>query len=84
MSTSENLEALERDGFVLIPSLLTQDQIAELRKAAKETVELARSGAWPHVRTLPKQFPPLSPQANPLTSGTPPTPPPMASGVCNT
>jgi hypothetical protein len=60
MSKSELLQSLERDGFVLVPNLLTPEQITELREAAKETVELARSGAWPHVRTLPKQFPPVS------------------------
>ncbi|PQE04641.1 phytanoyl- dioxygenase protein [Rutstroemia sp. NJR-2017a BBW] len=61
MSKSELLESLERDGFVLVPNLLTQEQITELREAAKETVELARSGGWPFVRTLPKQFPPWNP-----------------------
>jgi hypothetical protein len=60
MSKSELLKSLERDGFVLVPNLLTQEQITELREAAKETVELARSGGWPFVRTLPKQFPPVS------------------------
>ncbi|PQE23364.1 phytanoyl- dioxygenase protein [Rutstroemia sp. NJR-2017a WRK4] len=61
MSKSELLESLERDGFVLVPGLLTQEQITELREAAKETVELAREGGWPFVRTLPKQFPPWNP-----------------------
>ncbi|QSZ29744.1 hypothetical protein DSL72_004261 [Monilinia vaccinii-corymbosi] len=55
---SELLESLERDGFVLIPALLSQTEIDTLRLEAKSAIDLARSGSWPHVRTLPKQFPP--------------------------
>ncbi|KAF7892992.1 uncharacterized protein EAF02_000530 [Botrytis sinoallii] len=55
---SKLLESLEQDGFVLIPSLLSQAEIDSLRIEAKKTVDLARSGSWPYVRTLPKQFPP--------------------------
>lgn len=57
-SNSKFLESLERDGFVLIPSLLSQAEIDSLRLEAERTVGLARSGSWPYVRTLPKQFPP--------------------------
>lgn len=65
------LESLNRDGFVLIPSLLTSSQISTLRAASKETIDLARSGKWPSVRTLPKQFPPwtIQPGANPAADG---------------
>ena len=52
------LERLNRDGFVIIPSTLTPDQLSTLRDAAQSTTALARAGQWPHVRTLPKQFPP--------------------------
>ncbi|KAI9738097.1 MAG: hypothetical protein M1818_005525 [Claussenomyces sp. TS43310] len=52
------LEALETDGFVVIPSLLTPAQLTELRDAAARTTSLARDGKWRSVRTLPKQFPP--------------------------
>ncbi|KAF7905511.1 uncharacterized protein EAF01_006032 [Botrytis porri] len=55
---SKLLESLEQDGFVLIPSLLSQAEVDSLRVEAKKTVDLARSGLWPYVRTLPKQFPP--------------------------
>lgn len=66
-----NLEALNRDGFVLIPSLLSPTQIRDLREACSRTVSLAREGKWPHVRTLPKQFPPwnIPKGANPAADG---------------
>jgi len=51
---------LERDGFILIKSLLTPAQLTPLRQASAEAVALARSGQWPHVRTVGKQFPPWS------------------------
>ncbi|TVY35998.1 hypothetical protein LOCC1_G007228, partial [Lachnellula occidentalis] len=71
MSKSSHRENLERDGFVLIPSLLTPEQITTLRAAASQTTTLARSGNWPYVRTLPKQFPPwpIAPGANPAANG---------------
>lgn len=50
--------ALARDGFVRIPSILSSTQIENLRAACKRSVDLAREGKWPFVRTLPKQFPP--------------------------
>ena len=58
MPHSKYVESLTRDGFVLIPSILTPAQISELRIASSDVISLARSGKWPHVRTLPKQFPP--------------------------
>ncbi|KIW09556.1 uncharacterized protein PV09_00429 [Verruconis gallopava] len=51
-------EKLERDGFVLIPSLIKAPQLTSLRNACRHSTELARSGKWPFIRTLPKQFPP--------------------------
>jgi hypothetical protein len=52
------LDALQRDGFVRIPSLLTHLQLSTLRAAAETATQLARKGEWPHIRTVPKQFPP--------------------------
>jgi hypothetical protein len=65
------LDALNRDGFVVVPSILTPEQLTTLRAAAKETIDLARAGNWPYVRTLPKQFPPwtIAPGANPAAEG---------------
>lgn len=51
-------EQLARDGFVRIPSNLTQEQLERLRSACKRSADLARAGKWPFIRTLPKQFPP--------------------------
>ncbi|KAI2628611.1 hypothetical protein GGR54DRAFT_636326 [Hypoxylon sp. NC1633] len=58
MPTSTLRSQLERDGFVVLRSILTPEQTAPLRAAAARTTELARTGAWPHVRTVGKQFPP--------------------------
>jgi hypothetical protein len=51
-------DSLARDGFVRIPSALAPDQLEALRAACQCVAQLARAGDWPHVRTLPKQFPP--------------------------
>ncbi|KAF9695641.1 hypothetical protein EKO04_006433 [Ascochyta lentis] len=52
-------EALERDGFVVLPaSLFPSFNLDALRKAASHMTTAARSGKWPYIRTLPKQFPP--------------------------
>lgn len=50
--------SLARDGFVLIPSVLSSNQLDNLRAACRRSITLARDGQWPFVRTLPKQFPP--------------------------
>lgn len=52
------LEALCRDGYVKIPSLLAPHMLLALRGAAAYTTQRARDGKWPHIRTVPKQFPP--------------------------
>lgn len=52
-------ESLERDGFVILPAcIFTSSYLETLRAAASRLTETARLGRWPHVRTLPKQFPP--------------------------
>ncbi|KAJ1324808.1 EEF1A N-terminal glycine/lysine methyltransferase [Microdochium nivale] len=53
--------ALHRDGFVVIRSILSADKLRSLQEAADRTTRLARSGGWPHVRTVGKQFPPWTP-----------------------
>lgn len=52
------LTALERDGYVLISSILTQSELKTLGSACDQVTGLARTGQWPYIRTLPKQFPP--------------------------
>jgi hypothetical protein len=53
-------EALNRDGFVLIPRLIPPESVLFkfLLQASQNATMLARRGEWPYVRTLPKQFPP--------------------------
>jgi hypothetical protein len=57
-SQSPFLTALRKDGYVIIPALLSPNDLTLLREAARRTTDLARSGTWPYVRTLPRQFPP--------------------------
>ncbi|KAI1336988.1 phytanoyl-CoA dioxygenase family protein [Xylariaceae sp. FL0016] len=58
MPSSALRDQLARDGFVVIPNLLTPSQLTALRAAASRTTALARVGHWPDVRTVGKQFPP--------------------------
>lgn len=52
-------EALNRDGFVILSaSLFPTFNLTALRSAAARLTTAARSGEWPYIRTLPKQFPP--------------------------
>jgi len=55
------LASLERDGFVVLPATLFPSfDLPSLRAAASRLTASARSGKWPYIRTLPKQFPPWS------------------------
>lgn len=57
-TTSSHLANLQRDGFVVIKSIVSPSKLEALRTASLEAEQLARSGQWPHVRTVGKQFPP--------------------------
>lgn len=50
--------SLRRDGFVVIRQILTPEELTSLRAAAGAATELARTGGWPRIRTVGKQFPP--------------------------
>lgn len=64
-----HLSALQRDGFVIIPSLLSATEIDTLRDAAIRATTLTRSGQWPYFRTVPKQFPPWPKDVPPASEG---------------
>ena len=55
---SSHLSTLQKQGYLILPSLLPAHLLASLRTAASTLTSLARTGAWPHVRTIGKQFPP--------------------------
>ncbi|KAM4062921.1 phytanoyl-CoA dioxygenase (PhyH) [Hirsutella rhossiliensis] len=59
--TSARLADLERDGFVVIKSIVSPEKLETLRAASREAEALARAGDWPHTRTVGKQFPPWHP-----------------------
>ncbi|KAL9093296.1 MAG: hypothetical protein Q9165_004037 [Trypethelium subeluteriae] len=68
-SSSPSLRtSIARDGFVIVPSLLTPSELTTLRAACSRTLAHARSGHWPHLRTLPLQFPPW-PKSPPAGTG---------------
>jgi hypothetical protein len=56
--TQDLKASLERDGFIVVSSNLTPSEIETLRTASHNITKLAREGKWPHIRTLPRQFPP--------------------------
>lgn len=56
--SSSYLADLERDGFVVVKSIVSKEKLETLRVASTKVTELARNGQWPHIRTVGKQFPP--------------------------
>lgn len=63
------LEALQRDGYVVVPNLLTPSEVEAYRAAATKATTYTRTGNWPHFRTVPKQFPPWPTTAPPASEG---------------
>ncbi|KAL8952403.1 MAG: hypothetical protein Q9222_001680 [Ikaeria aurantiellina] len=51
---------LKTQGYIILPSILSPTALSSLRSACLTARHLAESGQWPHLRTLPKQFPPWS------------------------
>jgi hypothetical protein len=53
-----HLKTLQTQGYLHLPTHLSPTQLAPLRESATKLTTIARQGAWPHVRTVGKQFPP--------------------------
>lgn len=51
--------AYDDQGYVLVPSLIPPDLFPALRAACDRVIAKTRTGAWPHRRTVGKQFPPF-------------------------
>lgn len=66
MSKTPHLDALNRDGYVVIKSIFPPQTLSVLRDAASKATALARTGSWPHVRTVGKQFPPWDASRAPI------------------
>ena len=61
MAVGNNLhDSLSKNGYVIIPSFLDPESVQHLRKTARSTIKFAQDGKWPHLRTMPRQFPPWS------------------------
>ena len=58
MSETPYLDALQRDGYVVVPNLLDRYMLLAQKAACKYATDGARQGRWPFVRTVPKQYPP--------------------------
>lgn len=52
-------QAYVRDGYVVIDDLFPQADLEHLRSIADEVTQDARTGKWPHIRRVGKQFPPF-------------------------
>ncbi|KAJ5488757.1 hypothetical protein N7539_003647 [Penicillium diatomitis] len=53
-----HLDALQRDGFVVVKNLLSPSEVDHYRSIAATATSKTRTGSWPFFRTVPKQFPP--------------------------
>ncbi|CAO3645138.1 unnamed protein product [Mucor hiemalis] len=51
-------ESLEKDGFVIVDGLISQDAFIRLTDACDRVVEKARKGDWKYRRLVGTQFPP--------------------------
>jgi hypothetical protein len=58
MSATPILDALERDGYVVVPNLLGKYMLLAQKAASKYVTDKARAGKWPFIRTVGKQYPP--------------------------
>ena len=59
LSKSQLKATYEDQGYVLVPDLIPPDLLPSLRAACDRVVTKTRAGAWPHRRTVGKQFPPF-------------------------
>ncbi|KAI9672134.1 MAG: hypothetical protein M1831_001947 [Alyxoria varia] len=57
-SSSRILHDLQTLGYTVIPRALSPSQVSHIHAVATNATDGARAGMWPHVRTLPKEFPP--------------------------
>ncbi|GJE93606.1 hypothetical protein PsYK624_097660 [Phanerochaete sordida] len=55
----------DTQGFVVIPDLIPPAQFPELFAAAERATARTREGAWPHRRTVGRQFPPFDESGTP-------------------
>ncbi|KAI6008728.1 hypothetical protein F5J12DRAFT_49901 [Pisolithus orientalis] len=51
-------EMYDEQGYVIVPGLVTSEHFTLLSKACERVIAKTRSGAWPHRRTVGRQFPP--------------------------
>lgn len=57
-NTPSTLDALRKDGFIVVKNIVSNEKLLELREASLKIEKLARSGNWPHIRTVGDPFPP--------------------------
>ncbi|KAJ6436879.1 phytanoyl-CoA dioxygenase [Purpureocillium lavendulum] len=55
---TDYLDDFKRDGFVVVRGILSSQKLEDLRAASLSAEKFARSGQWPHIRAVGRQFPP--------------------------
>ena len=55
---SRILHDLQTLGYTVIRGALPRSKVDRIHSVATSATRIARAGSWPHVRTLPKEFPP--------------------------
>lgn len=55
---SPHLEALKKDGFIVVKNIVSKEKLQELQEASDKVEKLGRAGKWPHIRTVGDPFPP--------------------------
>ncbi|KIJ43903.1 hypothetical protein M422DRAFT_75495 [Sphaerobolus stellatus SS14] len=53
-------ETYDSEGYVIVPGLISPEELSSLTRATERVIELTRLGKWPHRRTVGKQFPPFN------------------------
>lgn len=48
----------ERDGFVVVPNMIPDDEKQNLKNASARVIDKVRKGTWKYRRTVGSQFPP--------------------------
>ncbi|KAJ7502386.1 hypothetical protein B0H11DRAFT_1988374 [Mycena galericulata] len=66
--SSSQKTAFEEDGFVILPGLISPDDVPRLESACDRVIARTREGSWAYRRTVGKQFPPYG-DSNPDSWG---------------
>ncbi len=60
MSSIDIKDTYDKQGFVVVPGLISPTEFPTLDEASDKVVGQTREGSWPYRRTVGKQFPPFN------------------------